>query len=57
MSKIKITQIVSLVAVLFSLLGLELSPEEKAALVAGIAAVGQIVTFVLRSYFNHENTK
>jgi|GEM_PF-4493718 len=57
MSKIKITQGVSMFAVLASMWGLDLSPEDQATLVAGIAIVSQVVTFVMRSYFNHENTK
>jgi len=54
-SKINWTQIIAGAAMLGSYFGLHISPEETAAIVVVIGVGGNVVTWVLRTFFT--NTK
>jgi len=49
-SKINWTQIISVIAMVGSFVGLDLSPELQAALVTAIGAVAGVVTIVWRTW-------
>jgi uncharacterized protein (DUF697 family) len=50
-SKINWTQIISFIAMVGALFGLDLSPELQGALVTAIGAVAAVVTIVWRTWF------
>ena len=55
-SKINWTQLVSSLAVITAMFGFDVSPETQAHIVAGIAVVSNVVTFIMRTWFTTKLT-
>ena len=55
-SKINWTQVVSIVAVVGTLFGLDISPEMQAKIVGGIGVVTPIATMIMRTWFTTKLT-
>ena len=56
-SKINWTQVVAAGAILATMFGFELTPEQQAAIVAVIALIGQVVTAIARTWFTTSITE
>jgi hypothetical protein len=51
LSKINWTQMVGFIAVMLAAFGVDLDPDTQVAIVAAIAAVTQIVTWIIKTWF------
>ncbi len=51
-SKINWTQIITAISIILSFVGVDLDAETQTAVVTAIAAVGVVVTWILRTWFN-----
>lgn len=51
LSKINWTQAVTSLAMVLSWLGIDMPPDVRAAVITGIAAIGQVATWILRTWF------
>jgi hypothetical protein len=52
LSKINWTQLVSVIASLLALKGIDLDAQTQANILAGIVGINAVVTFVMRTWFN-----
>lgn len=51
LSKINWTQAVAFLAVMFTMFGIDLDAETQAQIVAAIAAISQVLTWIMRTWF------
>lgn len=51
LSKINWTQLVSMAAMLATVFGFDISPEMQVQILAGITAIGTVMTFIFRTFF------
>jgi uncharacterized protein (DUF697 family) len=50
-SKINWTQVISMAAMLATVFGFDITPEMQVQILAGITAIGTVLTFVIRTFF------